>query len=44
MVVLPGYLFADAAAAVQNEYADVTLILLDIAPAGEAAAGKPVQA
>ena len=37
VVVLPGYLFADAAAAVQNEYPDVTLILLDTAPAGEAA-------
>ena len=36
VVVLPGYLFADAVAAVQNEYPDVTFIVVDTAPAGEA--------
>lgn len=35
VVVLPGYLFADAAAVVQNEYPDVSFILVDTAPAGE---------
>lgn len=37
IVVLPGYLFADAVAAVQNEYPDTIFIVLDTAPAGEAA-------
>ncbi len=37
VVVLPGYLFADAVAAVQNEYPEVSFIVLDTAPAGEAA-------
>lgn len=36
VVVLPGYLFADAVAAVQNEYPEVSFIVLDTAPAGEA--------
>ncbi len=35
VVVLPGYLFADSVAEVQNEYPDVTFIVLDTAPAGE---------
>jgi basic membrane protein A len=36
IVVLPGYLFADSVAEVQNEYPDVTFIVLDTAPTGEA--------
>ena len=34
-VVLPGYLFADAAMMVQDLFPEVTFILLDTAPAGE---------
>ena len=35
-VVLPGFLFADAAAQVQDLYPDVTFILIDTAPSGAA--------
>ena len=38
VIVLPGFLFEAAAAAVQNQYPEVTFVLLDTAPAGGSAA------